>query len=461
MSVSSGMGTGGIVSIPIPPDGATGLVLTKQSSADYDTDWDPAAGGGGQTLTLTLPGNTLTLTQSVGISPLTVDLSQYLRVDTSNDPLTGELVSQNIIPGADQTRELGLNATRFIRASSRLGVFVGSSLSGGGLSNGTGTRTFGTDPTGLMAGNQTKGGSGTSTLYLRGGSFKGTCCVGNASAEGGGNALLSNEGGGSALFGSTYALGTANVTVRASGFGSFTCAYAYNTAATGLDHIFDNQGSGSFLVGYSQGIGPCSVTTTAAAHGSFLCVRPMSGDAGGGVVVTTAAPGAFLQGVARTIAAAGNVFATMTSYGYGSFVQGQVFASAAGTTIMRASGDGAFAQGTVSGAGAILQATGNGAFAQGRAATNNITASGSGSFAHGDSTAAAIVASATNSAQFGAGTNALADSLQVGNGGIRFKGTTGAPGAPQDGDLWVNGGFVYVRSNGTSIQIAGPGPLTQ
>jgi len=187
----------------------------------------------------------------------------------------------------------------------------------------------------------------------------------------------------------------------------------------------------------------------------------MSGDAGGGVVVTTAAPGAFLQGVARTIAAAGNVFATMTSYGYGSFVQGQVFASAAGTTIMRASGDGAFAQGTVSGAGAILQATGNGAFAQGRAATNNITASGSGSFAHGDSTAAAIVASATNSAQFGAGTNALADSLQVGNGGIRFKGTTGAPGAPQDGDLWVNGGFVYVRSNGTSIQIAGPGPLTQ
>ena len=46
MSINSGMGHAGIVAIPIPPDGATGEVLTKQSPADYDTDWDPAAGGG-------------------------------------------------------------------------------------------------------------------------------------------------------------------------------------------------------------------------------------------------------------------------------------------------------------------------------------------------------------------------------------------------------------------------------
>lgn len=44
---NSGMGWSGIVSIPIPPDGATGQVLTKQSPDDYDTDWAAGGGGGG------------------------------------------------------------------------------------------------------------------------------------------------------------------------------------------------------------------------------------------------------------------------------------------------------------------------------------------------------------------------------------------------------------------------------
>lgn len=41
----SGLGTSGIVAIPIPAGGGTGEVLTKQSNDDYDFDW--AAGGGG------------------------------------------------------------------------------------------------------------------------------------------------------------------------------------------------------------------------------------------------------------------------------------------------------------------------------------------------------------------------------------------------------------------------------
>lgn len=45
MSINSGMGHSGIVAIPIPPDGGTGEVLTKQSPEDYDMDWDPATGG--------------------------------------------------------------------------------------------------------------------------------------------------------------------------------------------------------------------------------------------------------------------------------------------------------------------------------------------------------------------------------------------------------------------------------
>lgn len=44
---NSGMGWSGIVSIPIPPDGATGQVLTKSSPDDYDTDWAAGGGGGG------------------------------------------------------------------------------------------------------------------------------------------------------------------------------------------------------------------------------------------------------------------------------------------------------------------------------------------------------------------------------------------------------------------------------
>lgn len=47
MSIPTGMGHAGIVAIPIPPDGATGEVLTKATPADYDTEWGPGGGGGG------------------------------------------------------------------------------------------------------------------------------------------------------------------------------------------------------------------------------------------------------------------------------------------------------------------------------------------------------------------------------------------------------------------------------
>ena len=67
----------------------------------------------------------------------------------------------------------------------------------------------------------------------------------------------------------------------------------------------------------------------------------------------------------------------------------------------------------------------------------------SGSFAQGyASTGQTIEASASNSAQFGPGTNAQANSLQVGNAGMRFMGTTSAPGTPQPGDLFVDASSV-------------------
>ena len=74
MPAQSGLGFSGIVAIQIPDDGAAGTVLTKNTPDNYDYDWAAGGGGGGDVLTLTVPGGIFTLTQSSGVSPLTVDL---------------------------------------------------------------------------------------------------------------------------------------------------------------------------------------------------------------------------------------------------------------------------------------------------------------------------------------------------------------------------------------------------
>ena len=97
----------------------------------------------------------------------------------------------------------------------------------------------------------------------------------------------------------------------------------------------------------------------------------------------------------------------------------------------------------------------DGAFAGGYASSYAITASGDGAFAFGMADTEAITASANNATQLGPGTNALADSAQIGVAGIRFKGTTGAPGTPQNGDMWIASGYLYIRSNGTTRKVDG------
>ena len=74
------------------------------------------------------------------------------------------------------------------------------------------------------------------------------------------------------------------------------------------------------------------------------------------------------------------------------------------------------------------------------------TASGAYSFVAGYT----AVASSSQSMQLGTGTNTLADTVQIGAGGLRFKMTTGVPGALQNGDMWVSGGSVYVRTGGVT-----------
>lgn len=44
--MQSGLGTSGIVAVPIPPGGAPGDVLAKFSALDYDMVWSAGGGGG-------------------------------------------------------------------------------------------------------------------------------------------------------------------------------------------------------------------------------------------------------------------------------------------------------------------------------------------------------------------------------------------------------------------------------
>jgi hypothetical protein len=117
--------------------------------------------------------------------------------------------------------------------------------------------------------------------------------------------------------------------------------------------------------------------------------------------------------------------------------------------ISRGAWAGGFAEG-----GYDIYATADGAFAFGAArVAGYITASARGAFAFGDATAGNIVASQTNAFQLGVGTNALADTVQIGAAGLRLKQTVGAPGVLQNGDIWISGGYVYIRSNGVSQKI--------
>jgi hypothetical protein len=106
--------------------------------------------------------------------------------------------------------------------------------------------------------------------------------------------------------------------------------------------------------------------------------------------------------------------------------------------------------------GKAILSSHRGSFAQGFCWGGNIQATGDGAFAMGYADSGDVVASATNAAQFGPGTNAQADSFQVGSGGIRLLGKSGAQPQTtfQNGDIWVGAdGHVKIRSNGATVSI--------
>ncbi len=367
----------------------------------------------------------------------------YLRLDTSNDPLTGELVTQAVRPLTAQQRELGTDAERWIRVSGRLGVFVGESNNTGGVTSPQGAiRTFaGTASTGIMAGNQVRLDTGVTELSLAGGSYKAVAVMGNVFSYSTGAARILNVGGGSVCMGSAFSYGAGNALINATGPATFTCAYSYTGyGATANNHTLLNSGIGSFLSGYSYGYG--TVTVTSSGQGSFVQGFFNANLANNFTVMRATGAGAFAQGaIANGLSGATG---TIESTGTGSFAQGHVVS---GGTIS-ASQPGAFAQGRAN--NKDILASGQGSFAHGRAqASGDIIASGIGAFAIGDANSGDIIASGDNSCQFGPGTNSLDDTFQIGDAGIRFKGTTGVPGVLQNGDFWMDT-TLRLRSDGIS-----------
>jgi hypothetical protein len=251
------------------------------------------------------------------------------------------------------------------------------------------------------------------------------------------------------------------------GFGSVTLGTAVGYSA-GTARM-RNYAAGGVMMGYAASFneGEAVIEINYTGYGALVGGNSQLGygGVGGSCAIRGQAQGQFVFG---------NVYVYQANVpnagllqggngGRGQFIQGNVYVGSVdgyGHILGGTNARGAFAQGNVSSVGSYtgqILASASGAFAQGTVSSNasdaSIQATALGAFAHGSATDTDIIASAVNAAQFGPGTNALADSLKVGNAGLRLKGTTGAPAAPQNGDIWVESGYVVIRSNGVTVPI--------
>lgn len=333
--------------------------------------------------------------------------------------------------------------------------------------------------------------------FAQGGNASGTTAV-NLQASGKGafaqgyidttSSVILSSGGGS------FAQGYISAgTISSTGLGSFAQGNVGNSGT-----ILTATGNGAMAQGQVTGSGS---SMTAAGAGSLAHGRAI---AGGTIATASTNAGSTVLGNAGS----SGTLDTGIAANLGMFVAGTCTGA---TNYIRASGAGAWAGGNSTGdllssgsgslafgnCGDVLQATGGGSVAIGQASNgtlqatqtgaiamggtyggNNmtssgfasvalgytvsgpITASGNGSLAIGYATAVGgITATATNSFQFGNGNNGVADSLAVGlaagAGGIRLKGTAGAPGVPVAGDMWVTaGGAVTVQGSLGPVVIA-------
>lgn len=429
-------------------DEGTSVAGTPHGTVNFVGDGVEVTGGGSGVATVTVANN----------GDVTGPASSVDNAIARFDGVSGKLIedsllyiddSGNLNPSVDTAYNIGGASTKFWKifgnnvvamsgatsptiAANKAG-FVGGSISGAGASvthgdpvspyvsphitighavtDGTGAATITNEvPGGVVVGAVKS--SENSTAYIRSGYFGWYNFTGGvAFAAGGGTSGIENYAPGS------FAWGYMGAGVMKSDYSGRGCFMFGRSQGAGT-HRIACYGSGSFVGGFQAGGNSSIIEATAGAGGAFC-----QGNTGGGGIIRVESGGSFAQG------SAANTGATIIS-----------------------SGTGAFAQGSASDSGSVL-ATGEGSFAHGRAKTYDITASGISAFSVGYSSAGAITASATNSAQFGPGINSLADSLKIGNAGLRFKGTTGAPGTPVDGDFWVNSTIPYVRSESISVPL--------
>ena len=237
-----------------------------------------------------------------------------------------------------------------------------------------------------------------------------------------------------------------DATVEASGRGSLAVGVANRDPGTLGPARLAATNAGSFALGIAY---DANSKVESQGQGTFAMGLAITYGGGGAaeIIVGPAgqANGTFGGGLAGANA---GFTARISSEENGSIAFGKC-AAVVSDAYIQASAEGTFAHGrAMNGA---IRATGFGSFANGNADVNDITSTGKGSFAAGDATAGAIAATADNATQFGPGANGRADTLQVGNAGIAFKGTVNAPGVYQNGDFWISGtGDVMVRTNGVT-----------
>jgi hypothetical protein len=238
---------------------------------------------------------------------------------------------------------------------------------------------------------------------------------------------------GAMSFGS--ATGAAGV-LTANSVGAWAGGYAYGG-------LIEANGSGSFAFGYTSGAGG----VIEAGYGGATAFGYTS-DSG---KISAYGYGAFAVGYSGSSS-------LIQSYSKGGFVAGYAYDSGQITTTYNY-GKGGFAAGYATGAAGIISSQKAGSFAFGHANAYAITSSGLGSVAMGRATAVAIVASASGSMQFGEGTNAVADTVKIGTAGLNFFGKAGAPAADSDGNLWLVGTDVFIRTGGVSVNLGISAPL--
>lgn len=248
-------------------------------------------------------------------------------------------------------------------------------------------------------------------------------------ADGDGTALIESSSAGGLAFGHAGGHGGVGsvASIKASGsYGAFAGGKSYaQGGVTSTTLIEADSGGIAYGYMYAGGGGVESVTLRAGLGGAAFGYA-YTGQEGNAVLIEAASGGM----------AFGNI-----SGGYTDSVL-QIFADKGGLAFgyIAHSGDNTDQ--------AIVAAVA--AIAFGYAYGYNIQANGTASFAGGSAESGDIITAANGAFQWGPGTNDVEGSLRVGSGPWLMA---GVPGAPANGQIWVDAGVVKIRSNGATVSL--------